>query len=323
MQDKISIIVPIYNIEGYVDKCVRSIVGQTYKNIEIILVDDGSTDNSGAMCDKWAAEDPRIIVLHKENEGLSDARNSGLEIATGKYVGFIDGDDWLAEDMYEYLHRLIADNDADISICEHYVEDENGNLSEDGVLNSNIDILSKTEAIHYLIQDEVLHSFAWDKLYKRELFDGVTYPTRRYVQDMFTTYKVFLKSEKIVYGHEPKYYYFQRSNSIQRTRGEKLDWDQFSAYKEWYENLSDKYPELKAYLLRTWMAFTVCAYNSVLLRTEVGAETKTRKQIMLNTLKEYYRQLSLWDNFSLKLRMAFIKYKGYDSIYPKLKMLKR
>ena len=126
MQDKISIIVPIYNIENYVDKCVASMVGQTYKNLEIILVDDGSTDNSGALCDKWAKLDERIIVLHKENEGLSDARNSGLEIATGKYIGFIDGDDWLAADMYDYLHQLITKHDGDISVCEHYVEDENG-----------------------------------------------------------------------------------------------------------------------------------------------------------------------------------------------------
>ena len=113
---KISVIIPVYKVEKYLDKCVESIVNQTYKNLEIILVDDGSPDNCPAMCDEWAEKDERIRVIHKENGGVSSARNAALEVATGDYIGFVDSDDWIELDMYEYLVSLILDNDAQIAI---------------------------------------------------------------------------------------------------------------------------------------------------------------------------------------------------------------
>jgi len=118
----ISIIVPIYNIAEYASECIQSLINQTYKNIEIILVDDGSTDHSPVICDEFAEQDERIKVIHKRNGGLSDARNAGLDVATGEYIGFVDGDDWVDEDMYETLYHLIYEHQADISICTHYTE---------------------------------------------------------------------------------------------------------------------------------------------------------------------------------------------------------
>lgn len=319
MQNKISIIVPIYNVEKCVDKCIKSIVEQTYKNLEIILVDDGSTDNSGALCDEWAEKDDRIIVIHKENEGLSDARNSGLKISTGKYVGFIDGDDWIEPDMYDYLYQLLTDNDADISVCEHYIAYDSEQLEAGGALSSDINVYDRKNALWELIQDETIHSFAWDKLYKADLFENIAYPTRRYVQDMFTTYKLFEKCNKIVFGHEPKYYYYQRKNSIQKTRGEKLDWDQFCAYKDWSENIARVYPEWEQYLLVKWIAFTVSAYNSMLLREEIGVDTLTRKNKMRDTIENNYKRIDFMKNIILRVRIMFIRCKKYEQIYPILK----
>ncbi|HDT8053597.1 TPA: glycosyltransferase, partial [Enterococcus faecalis] len=117
---KISIIVPVYNVEKYLEKCVRSILAQTFTDFELILVDDGSPDSSGAMCDQFAEQDQRVKVIHKENGGLSDARNAGIEIATGEYLGFVDSDDYIADDMYELLYTNIVKEDADLSICGIY-----------------------------------------------------------------------------------------------------------------------------------------------------------------------------------------------------------
>jgi len=118
--EKISIIVPVYNVERYIRKCVKSLINQTYKNIEIILVNDGSPDNCGQICDDFAREDRRIVVIHKENGGLCSARNAGLSVATGKYIGFVDSDDWIRADMYEYLYINAKSHDADIACCNYY-----------------------------------------------------------------------------------------------------------------------------------------------------------------------------------------------------------
>lgn len=118
----ISIIVPVYNVKDYVEKCLDSICGQTYKNLEIVVVDDGSTDGSGEICDTYAQKDPRVKVIHRENRGVSAVRNEGLDIALGEYIGFVDGDDWIDSDMYEFLYELLIVNEADISVCSHYIE---------------------------------------------------------------------------------------------------------------------------------------------------------------------------------------------------------
>ena len=128
MENLISVIVPVYNIEAYLRKCIDSILAQTYTNLEIILVDDGSTDNSGEICNEYAAKDARIRVIHKGNGGLSSARNTGIDIATGKYIGFVDSDDYLAPDMYEKLLGAIVNNHADISVCNVHHVDENEEL---------------------------------------------------------------------------------------------------------------------------------------------------------------------------------------------------
>ena len=147
MTEKISIIVPVYKVEKYLDKCVRSIVEQTYKNLEIILVDDGSPDNCPAMCDEWARKDSRIAVIHKENGGVSSARNAGLAACTGDYVGFVDYDDWIEPDMYEYLLDISMKSNADVSRCAFVIELENPKVDIDLQNDSKLRVLHGDELI--------------------------------------------------------------------------------------------------------------------------------------------------------------------------------
>ena len=165
---KISVIVPVYKVEKYLDRCVESIVNQTYKNLEIILVDDGSPDNCPAICDAWANKDERIKVIHKENGGVSSARNRGIDAATGDYIGFVDSDDWIEPDMYELLADNAKKYDADISRCGYFVDwpDHIAQVGNGGILLYE-DIERRCE----MLRSYHLVSALWNKIYRRELFE--------------------------------------------------------------------------------------------------------------------------------------------------------
>lgn len=323
MNELISVIVPVYNIEKFIGKCIESIIRQTYHNLEIILVDDGSTDESGRICDEYAKTDTRIKVIHKQNEGLSDARNSGLVICNGKYIGFVDGDDWIANDMYEFLHQTLVEYQADVSVCGHYVEDDKevyGSECADG----SVRIYNCREAVCAVVEDIEVHSYAWDKLYKKELFDGVRYPAGRYVQDIFTTYRVFMKANRIVCNNQPKYYYYQRKNSIQRTRGSKLNWDQFCVYKESAEILRKDYPELRELLVTRLASFGIAAYNCLLIKESLSEEEERQKMEIYYSIQQTRKEIEAnkYGGNKLRCRLKFVTGKNYDRIYPRLKKLK-
>lgn len=208
----ISIIVPVYNVKDYVEKCLDSICGQTYKNLEIVVVDDGSTDGSGEICDTYASKDRRIRVIHRKNGGLSAARNEGLDAATGEFLGFVDSDDWIDLDMFKFLYELLETEEADISICSHYIERSGRTkikYSSDEVLN-----LVPRDAMRLLVEDDIIRNFAWDKLYRRTLFRELRFPQGRYFEDIAVMYKVFYQARKIVMKGHPKYHYMVRTNSI-------------------------------------------------------------------------------------------------------------
>lgn len=212
----ISIIVPVYNVEGYLKKCLNSICDQTYKNLEIIIVDDGSTDCSGKICDDYTRKDKRIRVIHQVNGGLSAARNKGLDVATGEYIGFVDGDDWIDNDMYEFLYYLLSQHKADISICSHYVE--KGNATKVKYASNAVQEMSSKEAIQLLAEDKVIRNYAWDKLFKRSLFAQLRFPLNRYFEDIAVMYLVFYEASKVILKGCPKYHYLYRDNSIMRSR---------------------------------------------------------------------------------------------------------
>lgn len=216
MKERISIIVPVYKVEEYLARCVDSILAQTYTDLEIILVDDGSPDNSGEICDAYAEKDDRIKVIHKANGGLSDARNTGIDQATGSYLTFLDSDDWVHESYIAYLYDLLKDNDAEISLCnflkttqeEVPLEPSQGRetvLSSDAVLERYIDL---GDAFHPQLV------MACGKLFKAELFDTIRFPVGRLHEDEFTTYKLFHYAKKSVLSMRSLYYYWQREDSI-------------------------------------------------------------------------------------------------------------
>ncbi len=233
MQDKnplVSIIVPVYNVEKYIDKCLKSIIGQRYKNIEILLVNDGSTDKSGQICQKYADVDQRIKLFNKPNGGLSDARNFALDRATGQYYAFVDSDDYIHEDMYATLVELIVREAADIAICGHYVVDREKLIS---VRNEKQPITySGKEALNLLLKDEEVNSFAWDKLYHSSLFANIRYPIGRIFEDTATTYKLFNLANCIVRIDTPLYYYVRRKSSISAAKSFKKDHHNFLGFYE-------------------------------------------------------------------------------------------
>lgn len=212
----ISLIVPVYNVAEYLETCLQSIMNQTYKNLEIIVVDDGSDDGSSTLCDGYARQDQRIKVIHLPHGGVSMARNAGLDMATGEFLGFVDSDDWIETDMYEMLYTLLVDNNADVSACSYYL-DQRGKASKVVNDSGELYVFSKKEIIRALVKNEQVKSYLWAKLFKRSLFDRLTFPVGRVYEDVAVLYKVFYASQKVVMIGQPKYHYMiHKNNSITR-----------------------------------------------------------------------------------------------------------
>lgn len=262
----ISVIVPIYNVEQYLDKCITSIVNQSYKNLEIILVDDGATDKCPDICDNWAIKDDRIVVIHKENGGLSDARNSGLNIAKGEYISFIDSDDWIDLKFYEILYNSLFLNNAQISASEVLWVYDDHQKKEEYFYNKKI--FSSEEAIQTLIQGRGFYAVAWNKLYKATLFDDIRFPVGKLHEDEFVVYRLIDKAESLVLCKEVNYYYRQRQGSIMKQWSiEHLD--ALEAYFERSIFLKYNYPNLyvkdKVFLLLACIDFyKECQHHNII-----------------------------------------------------------
>ncbi len=239
--DKISVIVPIYKVENYLKKCINSIINQSYRNLEIILVDDGSPDNCGKICDEYAKQDKRIVVIHKENGGLSDARNKGLEIASGDYISFVDSDDWLVNNAYELTMDIMKKNDANIVSFNYTKVYENENQIAYNVKSTRTYTNENAYKLH--IQGQLFPALVWNKLYKKEIIDGLLFEVNKISEDEFFTYKVMSRAINPTYLNVPLYYYLQREDSIINTISiKKLD-----AIDGMYERLKftkENYPDL-------------------------------------------------------------------------------
>lgn len=232
--DLISVIVPVYNVEKYLERCVNSILRQTYEMLEIILVDDGSTDASSKMCDAFAKKDERIKVVHKENGGLSDARNAGLRVASGDYIGYVDSDDWIENDMYETMYRACVENDAPLCVCRYFRE--YADRTEGGGSGACIP-LSREELLRIYIgghEQYVIYNSVWSKLFHRELVEGVEFPKRRNSEDIMYTTRAFCSLDKAVYLDECLYHYvLDREGSIMNvSRGERMFNDELPFWRE-------------------------------------------------------------------------------------------
>ena len=208
----ISIIIPIYNVEPYLRRCVDSLLQQTYEDFELILVDDGSPDNCGAICDEYATLDSRVRVIHKPNGGLSDARNAGMEIAQGAYIAFVDSDDWVTPDYLERMHTVLLETGSDI--CECDVLRTDGEAKIPPVEKRIHESYDTADSMSELIRDGIFHQYVWNKLYRREVISDILFPNGKTNEDEFWTYRVFGNAKKIAKISDILYLYFQRPGSI-------------------------------------------------------------------------------------------------------------
>ena len=230
--DLISVIIPVYNVEQYLNRCVDSVINQTYKNLEIILIDDGSTDNSGKICDEYALKDNRIKIVHKQNAGVSSARNEGLKIAKGDYVGFVDSDDYIEKDMYEVLHNSLIENKTEISCCDFFAFNKKENkyvpcfdTTINGVLSINETLNTKSGHGGNL----------WSKLYSKKVISDIRFNENlSFGEDYMFVMNAFFKAKRIAFSKDAKYYYYYNVNSVTRRQFFKKE---YLKYIELYDNL--------------------------------------------------------------------------------------
>lgn len=242
----ISVIVPIYNTEPYLKKCIDSIIGQTYRNLEIILVDDGATDGSGEICDVYQKTDKRVKVIHKQNGGLSSARNSGLEIAKGEYIGFVDSDDYVAADMYESLITCMYD-EVDIvtcGSCQVYPSNVRKPKRKKHCAHKNIKY-STGEMIEELLKGDLFSYSVCEKLFRKELFNGIRFPFGRISEDLPVTYALFKKCRNVVNIGEAKYYQFRREDSISRKDFYFRRIDNVLFHRDILQDIEKEYPQFR------------------------------------------------------------------------------
>jgi len=312
---KISVIVPIYNVEKYLKKCLDSIVNQTYKNLEIILVNDGTKDSSGEIAVEFAEIDKRIIIINQENAGLSAARNSGIEISTGDYISFIDSDDYVSLNYFELLARGAKEFNADIVTCpyEKFTEDE---------IPKKLDI---EEAIIPYTKKQVLDIFhfssskpnnqksftnmAWAKLYKRKIFNSLRYPVGRVQEDDAVAHVFYHEADVFAHVKGGLYYYLQRPNSIMGERSKRNALDQLSAYEDRVEYLQQINTD-KKYQRVTRKAIIVTCLGIIAKYQDDEFTLKIAQEVI-----KKYRGGGVYCKLSCKMKMAYLLYKISKKLY--------
>ena len=278
--DLISIIIPIYNVEKYIHRCVDSVINQTYQKLEIILVDDGSPDDCGKICDEYATKDNRIRVIHKENGGLSDARNHGIDSATGEWFFFLDSDDWIYPQTIEKLYDAAIKNDVSISICNY--------SRTEGELPS-VDISEKAELWtpkDLYLKHHVTSTIACAKLYRKNCFKRIRYPVGKIHEDEFVTYKILFAQEKIAFIDQPYYAYFMNGEGIMRSKwtpARMTAVDSLGEQCKFFKKLKDE--ELIAFSDKNFFLRFVCCHMKALENGYMKEAKKLTRKAFFMTLK--------------------------------------
>lgn len=302
----VSVIVPIYNVERYLDRCVESIVNQTYRNLEIILVDDGSPDKCPEICDEWARKDNRIKVVHKENGGLSDARNAGFEVSNGELVCYIDSDDWIELDFILSLYEAMMNSQADIAECATNYVSEDGHVLRIRKTPDSVH-LDKISALRKLVLEDGVYQTVWNKLYRRELC--IPFEKGKLNEDEFFTWRVLDNANLIAFVEKPLYNYLQRGGSIIQSDYNIRRLDGVRAKFERMQELQ-KYESL-ASLTRQQLALDCMWHLQSVLRCLDGEEkTNAIKEIIsiLNkTQKVKWKHLEL----NLKYRVWYVSFRRF------------
>ncbi len=317
MKPKISVVLPIYNVEKYLETCVKAMTGQTYQNLEIILVDDGSPDGCPALCDELAKTDERIRVLHKENGGLSDARNAGTQIATGEYITFVDSDDVVTDTYVEYLYSLIEKYGCDMSLCTHTVVFEDGKKIPYG--DGTDEMLDAKECLRRMLYHDVIDTSAWAKLYRTDMAREILYPKGKLFEDIGTTYRFFLASGKIACGYQSQYFYMQRQNSIVSGKFNPHKLDLLEMTDKMAEDVEKVYPELAQAILRRRVYARFSTLNQML---DVDGYKKERDEI-ISFIKAHKREIMM-DEYAprrdkMGIRMLSMGYPIYRMAWKALK----
>lgn len=296
----ISVIIPIYKAEKYIEKCVKAVQNQTYENLEIILVDDGSPDESGAICDRLAKEDSRIRVLHKENGGAATARNAGLNVMTGAYIAFVDADDYMELHYIETLYNTLSQKNAQVAICSFKTVDESGNpVSIDSLHDESRDeniFVAGTDGIKVFTGNEIIlqdlqghweHVAPWGKLYQADLFEGVRYPKWPAYEDEPVFIRVFDKVEVAAASKDRLYYYVQHAGSLMNTAYSEKQ--RSTTIKMWHERIeyySDNTPRHKE--LRNCVLQAFVAWNVLFLSLHAHEMTKEQKAELKREIRRYF-----------------------------------
>lgn len=302
MKDLISVIIPVYKVEEYLDRCVESIQKQTYQNLEIILVDDGSPDNCGKMCDEYEKKDPRIKVIHKENGGLSDARNAGIEIATGEYIAFVDSDDFVSNDYIEYMYQMLIENNAKLAISG-IMNVWKDTLITEGV-HTNTQVLTPKETFENLLFAKGIEVSAYGKLYHKSLWKENRFPKGKVYEDTAIMYKIIEEAKQIVYGDKKCYYYIARVGSISKQPGFNKNEEDYIAHTEqMLRFIEEKYPELQIAIHR----FDVYAKFRILrMLIYTKPRNKNMEKEYVANIKKYRKQVFFCNQTPKRDKIAII-----------------
>lgn len=298
----ISIIVPVYNVEEYLDRCVNSIVNQTYQKLEIILVDDGSTDSSGKKCDEWKEKDNRIIVIHKENGGQASARNKGINISNGELIGFVDSDDYIDLTMYESMLRILVETDSDIVECNMLrFENQEDDCCVSGT-GEKLEMDQK-ESIYDFITEDHLQCTVPNMLLKREIAKSVLFEEGKTHEDILWPYRVYMLSNKVTYIDLTYYFYYQRSDSTMNRAYSERRFDGLDALEERANIVKNDYPQYYNLATRNYLGSCMYQYQ-FLCRQPANDEYKRYKTILHKRFCDG-DQKALLDGASLKYRFWY------------------
>lgn len=313
MHDLISVIIPVYKVEKYLCRCVDSVLEQTYTNMEIILVDDGSPDNCPVMCDEYARQDSRVKVIHQENAGLSGARNAGIDMAQGQWLAFVDSDDYLAADFLERLYQACVDTGSSLSVCRwEYVRGET--IPEQGTGETRV-YTGREMLANLYVPDGAYFVVAWNKLYRKELFEDIRYPLGRIHEDEATTYRIYDKVKKAAYVNRSLYGYFVTPVSI--TRGfnpKRMDW--VTAVAERLDFFEQKgYTELMVPGLQALADGSIDIWFG--LRDQLPGSEKQQEEIR-TLIREGLRRVKKYGKFPLRTEIGYRLFLTWPGLYRKL-----
>lgn len=299
MKPKISIVVPVYNVERFLSDCIESILNQTFRDIELILVNDGSTDQSGAICDQYAKHDERIVVIHKENGGQSSARNKGINAAKGDFVGFIDSDDWIQEDMYEVLYSKAIEADADIAACNIIEFQKDGSKRYFCQDTSDL-VYDRQTAMGELYLNERLSFSPCNKIYKRTLFKEIRFKEGYILEDVDFAYRIIHQSTKIYYTGQALYNYRYNEKSTLRKDFSKKRLDEYEVRRDMYLFYLKHYPEYSNEVYAEWFLTGLMLYINM---EKYFHHEKRQYKYLLDFDRKQLKPLIKNENYNRKKRV--------------------